>query len=107
MAEEERKLKDKVKRNTVIVSKERVQNPTDLLRMHLESVLPYVKNYSIYIVWQCKTLQNRKWILCTDLPDNRLYELTYNGDKGEFYLDEYDKVSNTVYLFETPGGIKG
>lgn len=100
MAEEERKLEDKVKRNTVIVSKERVQNPTDLLRMHLESVLPCVKNYSIYIVWQCKTLQNRKWILCTDLPDNRLYELTYNGDKGEFYLDEYDKVSNTVYLMD-------
>lgn len=107
MAGEDRKVEDKVKRSTVIVSKERVQNPTDLLRMHLESVLPCVKNYSIYIVWQCKTLQNRKWILCTDLPDNRLYELTYNGDKGEFYLDEYDKVSNTVYLFETPGGIKG
>lgn len=100
MAEEERKLEDKVKRNTVIVSKERVQNPTDLLRMHLESVLPCEKNYSIYIVWQCKTLQNRKWILATNLPDNRLYELTYNGDKNEFYLDEYDKVSNTVYLMD-------
>lgn len=100
MAEEGRKLEDKVKRSTVIVSKERVQNPTDLLRMHLESVLPCVKNYSIYIVWQCKTLQNRKWILATNLPDNRLYELTYNGDKNEFYLDEYDKVSNTVYLMD-------
>lgn len=100
MAEEGRKVEDKVKRSTVIVSKERVQNPTDLLRMHLESVLPCVKNYSIYIVWQCKTLQNRKWILATNLPDNRLYELTYNGDKNEFYLDEYDKVSNTVYLMD-------
>lgn len=100
MAGEGRKVEDKVKRSTVIVSKERVQNPTDLLRMHLESVLPCVKNYSIYIVWQCKTLQNRKWILATNLPDNRLYELTYNGDKNEFYLDEYDKVSNTVYLMD-------
>ena len=112
MAGEGRKVDDKVgtekvRRSTVMLSKERVQNPTDLLRMHLESVLPCVRNYSIYTVWQCKTLQNRKWILCTDLPDNRLYELTYNGDKGEFYLDEYDKVSNTVYLVETPGGIKG
>lgn len=100
MAGEGRNVEDKVKRSTVIVSKERVQNPTDLLRMHLESVLPCVKNYSIYIVWQCKTLQNRKWILATNLPDNRLYELTYNGDKNEFYLDEYDKVSNTVYLMD-------
>lgn len=100
MAGEGRKVEDKVKRSTVIVSKGRVQNPTDLLRMHLESVLPCVKNYSIYIVWQCKTLQNRKWILATNLPDNRLYELTYNGDKNEFYLDEYDKVSNTVYLMD-------
>ena len=44
----------------------------------------------------CKTLQNRKWIMATSLPDNSLYELTYDGETGQFYLDEYVKVSNTV-----------
>lgn len=51
-------------------------------------------DYNIYIVWKCKVLQNAKYLLCTDLPDNMYYELTFNGDKNEWYLDVYDKVEN-------------
>lgn len=54
------------------------------------------EKYTIYIVWSCKTLRNRKWILYTSLPDNILYELTYDGYKDEYYLDEYQKLSNTT-----------
>jgi hypothetical protein len=52
--------------------------------------------YSIFITWKCKTLQNCKYLLCTDLNDNKYYELTYNGDKKELYIDEYDKVNNVA-----------
>ena len=52
--------------------------------------------FEVWIIWSCKTLKNRKWIMATSLPDNTLYELTYNGETGQFYLDEYEKVSNTV-----------
>lgn len=52
--------------------------------------------YSIFITWKCKTLQNYKYLLCTDLNDNKYYELTYNGDKRELYIDEYDKVNNVA-----------
>lgn len=48
----------------------------------------------IYIVWLCKTLQNNKALLSTTLPDGRYYELTYNGDKNEIYLDAYKKFEN-------------
>lgn len=48
----------------------------------------------VYIVWICKTLQNNKALLSTTLPDGMYYELTYNGDKGEIYLDAYKKVQN-------------
>lgn len=34
-----------------------------------------------YFVWKCKTLQNWKYLLSTDLHDGMYYELTYNGDK--------------------------
>lgn len=37
--------------------------------------------FQVYIVWQCKTLQNWKFLISTDIPDGMYYELTYNGDK--------------------------
>ena len=36
----------------------------------------------VFIVWQCKTLQNHKAILAAPTPDQYLFEATYNGDKG-------------------------
>lgn len=47
-----------------------------------------------YIVWKCKTLQNWKYLLSTDLHDGMYYEVTYNGDKKEWYLDAYKKFEN-------------
>ena len=42
----------------------------------------------------CKTLQNSKALVSTTLPDGMYYELTYNGDKDELYLDAYKKFEN-------------
>lgn len=50
----------------------------------------------VFVVWYCKTLQNHKALLSTPLPDGMYYEFTYNGDKGEAYLDAYRKVENVV-----------
>lgn len=48
----------------------------------------------VYVVWYCKTLQNAKALLSTDIPDGMYYEVTYNGDKDEMYFDAYQKVEN-------------
>lgn len=48
----------------------------------------------VYVVWYCKTLQNAKALLSTNLPDGMYYEVTYNGDKDEYYLDAYKKIQN-------------
>ena len=48
----------------------------------------------VYVVWTCKTLQNFKALLSTIVSDGMYYELTYNGDKKEFYLDAYRKWEN-------------
>lgn len=48
----------------------------------------------VYVVWFCKTLQNWKALLSTTLPDGQYYEVTYNGDKNETYLDVYKKWEN-------------
>ena len=48
----------------------------------------------IYVVWYCKTLKNVKALLGTSLPDNLYFEITFNGDSDELYLDVYDKLEN-------------
>ena len=55
---------------------------------------------SVFIVWSCKTLQNNKALLSTTLYDGMYYELTYNGDKKEVYLDAYKKFENRAIKVE-------
>jgi hypothetical protein len=52
--------------------------------------------FSVYVVWKCKTLQNWKYLISSTLCDGMYYELTYNGDKKEWYLDAYKKFENKV-----------
>ena len=49
---------------------------------------------NVFVVWFCKTLQNWKALVSTNLPDGMYYEVTYNGDKKEVYLDAYKKFEN-------------
>ena len=60
-------------------------DPTDGKRIQPEDV---------FIVWQCKTLQNSKALASTVLSDGMYYEVTYDGDKHRFYLDAYKKFEN-------------
>lgn len=48
----------------------------------------------VFVVWYCKTLQNHKALLSTTVADGMYYEITYNGDKREAYLDAYKKWEN-------------
>ena len=51
----------------------------------------------VFMVWACKVLQNNKALLSTTVSDGMYYEVTYNGDKKEFYLDAYKKWENVRY----------
>jgi Family of unknown function (DUF6275) len=51
----------------------------------------------VYVVWFSKTLQNWKALVSTNLPDGMYYEVTFNGDKQEAYLDAYKKVDNVSF----------
>lgn len=48
----------------------------------------------VYVVWFCKTLQNWKALVSTTVSNGMYYEVTYNGDKDEIYLDAYKKWKN-------------
>lgn len=53
-------------------------------------------DFEVYIVWKCKALQNWKYLISSTLLDGMYYELTFNGDKHEWYLDAYKKFENKV-----------
>lgn len=53
-----------------------------------------VPEFVVFVVWFTKTLQNWKAIVSTTLPDGMYYEVTYNGDRRETYLDAYKKFDN-------------
>lgn len=56
-----------------------------------------LKSEDVFIVWFAKTLQNWKCVLATTRSDGMLYEVTYNGDKKETYVDSYKKWENSAY----------
>lgn len=60
-----------------------------------------VPNIEIYTVWKCKILQNWKFLISSSLLDGMYYELTFNGDKNEWYLDAYKKFENQVIREDT------
>lgn len=55
---------------------------------------------NVFIVWFSKTLQNFKALVSTTVSDGMYYELTYNGDKKELYLDAYKKWENICIKVE-------
>lgn len=61
-----------------------------------------MSDFHVYTVWKCKVLQNLIYLICSTVfdgatePYNMYYELTYNGDKHEWYLDVYKKFQNAV-----------
>lgn len=63
----------------------------DYIIAHMEDT---TESFTTYIVWKSKILQNWKYLIASSLRDGMYYELTYNGDTNEWYLDAYKKVDN-------------
>ena len=55
---------------------------------------------NVYVVWFCKTLQNWKALVSTNVSDGMYYEITHNGDKDETYVDVYKKWDNFTVKFQ-------
>lgn len=70
---------------------------TDYFNRHVEKTdNTRITEDDVYIVWSCKALQNNKALVSTNVSDGMYYEITYNGDKNETYVDAYKKWENFV-----------
>lgn len=63
---------------------------------HHDSTDPPLELGDVYVVWFCKTLQNWKALVSTNVRDGMYYEVTHNGDTDETYIDVYKKWENVV-----------
>lgn len=71
----------------------------DLDRSH-----PEYSTATPMLVWHCKALKNRKYVFGT--PAARIiHEVTYNGEKDEWYVDRYVKEENSIVLPKVLEGI--
>lgn len=50
----------------------------------------------VYVVWLVKVLQNNKCLIGTR-DTVSYFEVTYNGDKDDFYVDNYNKLINEKF----------
>ena len=51
-----------------------------------------ITHQKVYVVWQCKAIQNLKALLVVKVEgDGYYFEFTWNGDEAEGYLDVYKK----------------
>ena len=65
----------------------------DYIIKHLDKSDETVE-FDVYIVWSCYILGNYKMLLSSTLYDGMYYEVTYNANKHEYYLDAYKKFEN-------------
>lgn len=56
----------------------------------------YLKEAQANVVWFGYVLGNWKALVSTSLPDGRYYEVTYNKEKSETYIDVYQKIRQHV-----------
>ena len=65
-----------------------------VVRDYIEEMKAPEQGYELFVVWKCKALQNEKYLISTTWPAMTYFELTYNGDLAEWYLDVYRKMDN-------------
>ena len=72
------------------------------LRDYIEKRYDLTNDLEIIQVWYCKTIQNHKGLfIVKNNNTNSIYpyfvEVTYNGDKKEFYFDYYSKFAKETW----------
>lgn len=50
-----------------------------------------------YVVWFAYVLGAWKALVSTMVPDGRYYEVTFNKEKDEVYVDIYEKVDQQIH----------
>lgn len=82
------------------LAKQKVAEYANGLLLDERGTVGEIKPENVYVTWLSKTIQNYKALLGIPLDgDGHYYEVTYNGDLKEMYLDVYDLQDQDTYEF--------
>lgn len=82
------------------LAKQKVAAYANGLLLDERGTVEEIKPETVYVTWLSKTIQNYKALLGIPLDgDGHYYEVTYNGDLKEMYLDVYDLQDQDTYEF--------
>lgn len=80
------------------LAKQKVATYANDLLLDNHGTVEEIEPESVYVTWFSKTIQNYKALLGIPLNgDGHYYEVTYNGDLKEMYLDVYDLQDQDTY----------
>lgn len=80
------------------LAKQKVAAYANGLLLDERGTVEEIKPENVYVVWYSKTIQNYKALLGVPIDgDGHYYEVTYNGDLKEVYLDVYDLQDQDTY----------
>ena len=65
----------------------------DYVTEHIDKT-DMIPPFDVFVVWNAYILGNIKALLSTTIPDGMYYEVTYNKEKNEIYVDAYKKFEN-------------
>lgn len=51
----------------------------------------------VFVVWFCYILKNWKALVSTNIPDGMYYEVTFDNEKQQVYIDSYKKIDNKAF----------
>lgn len=55
---------------------------------------PPCKHEDVFTVWYCKTLQSYKALASSPMSGGIYYEVTYDGNLNEIYVEVYKKIDS-------------
>lgn len=55
--------------------------------------IDYIK---VVVIWKCKILKNWRYLISTSTPDNRYYEVIYDGVNYTWQINVYEKIDRLV-----------
>lgn len=88
------------------MKKFRTDDPLMQARQYVKELFypgPALPIEDVYIVWFCSAVGNWKALVSTNCLDNAYYEVTWNGEKAEMYVDRYVKEYNVKIMHHESG----
>jgi hypothetical protein len=69
-------------------------------RHHDSGRTPPLTMGDVFIVWFVKTLENWKAVVGSSVLRGLLYEVSYNGEESEAYIEIFKKINSTKVTIE-------